>query len=142
MAFPNQNPVLPYQPDVFVSTLAAANTARDGSGSISTLVTGSANGTQVKLIRISSAQATAAANSAMVIRLWISKDTGATWSLMDEAVFSAVTASNTAKGQQLDFTYNFPVRIFGVTQLIGWSKSVHAGVADQLQAVAFVDTLG
>ena len=71
--------------------ISAANTTRDGSGTIVTIMAGAAAGTRVFEIDI---KATATTTAGMV-RLFISFDNGATWKLYDEVPVLAVTPSGT-----------------------------------------------
>lgn len=122
---------------VFVGTvicrqarLTAANTARDGSGTVVGVVTGSTNGTRVDRITFVSAQATAAANSAMVLRVFISDTTGSNYRLFAEQSVAAVTASNTAIGARSQIVFMGGLFLES-GQILGVTKSIHAGVQDQ-----------
>lgn len=116
-----------------VATIAAANTARDGSGTIVTVLTIGSNGGKVNKIRFISAQASAAANSAMVGRIWVSLDGGTTWYLKDELVIPAVTASNTAAGALAEVEYSSFT--LDASAKIGVTQSVYAGVQDRMNVV-------
>jgi hypothetical protein len=127
-------PIFVQTPKVGKATIAAANTARDGSGTIVTAFTAGANWAYVKRITFTSAQATAAANSAMVGRVWVSLDAGSTWTLLKEVAITAVTASNTAIGSTQTITFPDglvidPLAVIGVTQ------SVRAGVQDDMDVI-------
>jgi hypothetical protein len=94
---------------VFTSTaradfvnVAAANTARDGTGTITTLVTGVAAGTKVFEVDI---QATVTTTAGM-IRLFISSDSGTTWKMFDEISVAAATPSATVKATRNLTSYN------------------------------------
>lgn len=82
--------------------VAAANTARDGTGTITTLVTGVAAGTKVFEI---DAQATVTTTAGM-IRIFISSDSGTTWRLFDEITIAAATPSASVKATRNLTTYN------------------------------------
>lgn len=126
----NTNPIFSRIPNIGVATLTAANTARDGSGSITTLMTGAADGTRVDQIRFISAQATAAASANNVMRVWRSIDNATTWYLYEEQAETGTTASTTAIGAVT--TFNFPNGIFlkNANHLIGVTMSVRAGAQD------------
>lgn len=64
-----------------------ANTARDGTGTIATLLTGSANGTIVDMVRIVATGTTTAG----VVRLFISTDGGTNKRLVKENLVTAIT---------------------------------------------------
>lgn len=131
----NINPVFTITPVISRARLTAANTARDGSGTVAFLCSGNTNGTRIDKITFTSAQASAAANSLMVGRVFISDNSGANYRLYKEVVIVAVTASNTAIGaqQQIVFTGGL-VLPSGV--YVGVTQSVNAGVADQVDVIA------
>jgi hypothetical protein len=132
----NTNPIFESTPVLGLVSLAAANTARNGSGTIATLVTGAADGTRVDAITFISAQASAAANSLMVGRVFLSTDSGATWTLFDETVIAATTASNTAAGARNRLTYSQGIKLKDTTHSIGVTISVYAGVQDRTSVIA------
>lgn len=132
----NTSPIFEKYPVIAAQALAAANTARDGSGTVTTLVTGASDGTRVDRITFISAQATAAANSAMVARVFISVDSGSTWNLFDEVAIPAVTASASAIGARVQFAYTNGILLKDATQKIGVTISVYAGVQDRVQVIA------
>lgn len=132
----NTSPVFEGKPIIGIASLTAASTPRDETATVTSLVTGGTDGTRVDSIQFISAQATAAANSLMVCRVWLSTDSGSTWYLFDEVVFSAVTASNTVIGSKAVLTYSLGLNLYGSTHRIGVSKSIHAGVQDKLHVIA------
>lgn len=89
--------------------IATANTARDGTGALGTLVTGAANGTRVDDLRITAAQTTTAG----VVRMFLHD--GATARLIDEFIVTAVTPSTTVAVWSLAL-YNL-----GIVLQSGWS---------------------
>ncbi len=132
----NTTPIFPLTPVVGYARVAAANTARDGSGTITTLVTGDTDGTRIDYIVITSAQASAAANSAMVCRVFITDNAGANPRLLREIQLAAVTASNTVVGStQTIFFPNGLVLPSGV--ILKVAQSVYAGAQDQVDYLAF-----
>lgn len=110
--------------------LSAANTARDGSGTIAELYTAPELGAMITKIRFISAQAAPGVSSAMVGRVFISDTSGANWRLYDEIALATVTSSNTVVGQKADINYADGLQLKG-GQKIGVTKSVHAGAGDQ-----------
>lgn len=132
----NTSPIFELEPRIASVTLSAANTARDGSGTITSLVAGAAEGTRIDRVTFMSAQATAAANSANVGRLWISTDTGSTWFLLDEVAITAVTASNTAVGAKNVLTYAQGILLKNATYILGCSMAVRAGAQDDHDVIA------
>jgi hypothetical protein len=88
-------------PRVGVANVSAANTGRDGSGTITALLTGAAAGTKVFEI---AAQATVTTTAGMV-RIFLSTDSGTTWRLFDELAIAAATVSASVKGTRIATTY-------------------------------------
>lgn len=119
-------------------TVAVANTASDGSGTINsflnedniTVFSGNASGSRLEKIRFRNAQASAAASSAMVIRLWISDSSGANWRLLDEVALAAATRSASVVGAQGEVYYGG--LDIGTGVRIGATQSVYVGVADAM----------
>lgn len=89
-------------PRVGSVNVSAANTARDGSGTITTLLIGAAAGTKVTSI---SAQATVTTAAGMV-RIFLSTDGGTTWRLFDELAIAAATVSASVKGTRIRASYD------------------------------------
>jgi glucose-6-phosphate isomerase len=118
------------------TALAAANTARDGSGTIVTLVSGVTDERRINEIVFISAQAAAAANSAMVGRVFLSIDNGATWSLFDEVKILAVTSSTTEVGARYSIPYPEGVILKDSNYKIGVTISVYGGVQDRFEVWA------
>ena len=80
-------------------SLSTANTATDGTGTITDLIVGVAAGTRVLSINV---QGTATTVAALVnIFLW----DGTQWDLFDQITISATTGSNTAKAYRLVTAY-------------------------------------
>jgi hypothetical protein len=72
----NTNPIFVLTPNTGRATIAAANTASNGSGTLVDLITGSTNGTRVDSITVTNSQLTYAASSAMVVRVFITDSSG------------------------------------------------------------------
>lgn len=81
------------------ASLSTANTATDGTGTITDLLVGAAAGTRVNSINI---QATATTVAALV-NVFIFD--GTNWDLYDQITVSAVTGSNTVKGHKVVTAY-------------------------------------
>jgi hypothetical protein len=116
-------------------TISAANTARDGSGAIVTLVAGVSDGRRIDRITFLNSQATAGANAATVCRVWISTDTGSTWKLYDEVALGAVTASNTAVGARAQLTYARGIILESSAYIIGVTTAVRGSASDNIDVV-------
>jgi len=132
----NTNPVFGLNGVVAAIALAAANTARDGSGSVATVATGDANGTRISNLHATSAQASVAANGASVVVFWLSIDSGTTWFKLREVAFAAVTGSNTAIGQFQELIFPEGIILEGTTYKLGVTKTIHAGAQDQIHVMA------
>lgn len=132
----NVNPIFELTPVIGLVALTAANTARDGSGTISTLATGGSDGSRIDAITFTSAQATAAANSANVGRVFLSVDGGTTWRLFDEIAIAAVTASNTAVGARNRLVYPNGIILKDANYKIGVTIAVRAGAQDDHHVTA------
>ena len=89
--------------------IATANTARDGTGTMGTLITGSANGTRVDDIYIT-ARATTTAG---MIRMFLSD--GTNHYMIAELIVTAVTSSATVPA------WSQPIMNQGIVLQSGWS---------------------
>lgn len=125
-------PPYPQTPKLAYATIAAANTATDGSGTIVNGPTIGANGAFLKKVTFRNSQATAAASSAMVGKLWISLDAGSTWNLLDtgELTIPTATRSTTAIGQSVSISFVDGKRI-PASAILGATQSVYAGAQDR-----------
>ncbi len=93
------SPAFVSTPRIGRCSLSTANTATDGTGTITDLITGVAAGTRVLSINV---QGTATTVAALVnIFLW----DGTQWDLFDQITISATTGSNTAKAYRLVTAY-------------------------------------
>lgn len=116
--------------------IAAANTAADGSGTLVTLVTAATDGTRVDGVRFRNAQASAAASSNMVHRIFLTDTSGANPRLVGEVATAAATRSTSAVGATSIFTFDQPL-IMKSGQLLQVIQSVYAGAQDQVDAIAY-----
>jgi hypothetical protein len=78
-------------PRLGVVQISTANTNRDGTGTIASLLTGVASGTRVDEIWIKATGTTTAG----IIRVFVSLDSGSTWRLYTEKQVTAITPSGT-----------------------------------------------
>ena len=125
----NTTPIFVLSPATTTATISAANTTRDGSGTLVPVFTASTDGSRVDFITFVSAQVTAATNSAMVCRIFITDTTGSNPRLIQEAALGAVAASATAVGA-LNSVFFANGLLLSSGQQIQVSKSVHAGQQD------------
>lgn len=79
------------RPLTAVVNFSTANTNRDGTGTIATLVTGTDLGTRIDRVRLSATGTTTAG----MVRFFIKESSGDTWRLTHEIQVSAVTPSAT-----------------------------------------------
>lgn len=93
------NPSFISTPRIGRCSLSTANTATDGTGTITDLITGVSAGTRVLSINV---QGTATTVAALVnLFLW----DGTQWDLFDQITISATTGSNTTKAYRLVTAY-------------------------------------
>jgi hypothetical protein len=118
-------------PQISAAVLTAANTARDGSGSITTVATMGSDGGYVKRVTFIASNATAGAVAAKVALLWYSTDGGTTWRFFREIAMATATNSTTAIG---------PIVIFSFPD--GWvlPASAKVGATITVRASAVDDT--
>lgn len=132
----NTIPIFVKEPNIGQARVTAANTAGDGSGSLTTLFTPGANGSLLFKIEARNSQATAAPSSAMVSRFFLTDNAGSNPRLILELLIAATTRSNTVAG-----AYSFkeyPNGLFIASgQLLKVIQSIYAGVQDQMDYHAF-----
>jgi hypothetical protein len=131
----NTSPIFTLVPNVGFARLAAANTARDGSGTVTTIFTAGTDGSLLNKITFTSAQASAAASALKVMRIFITDTSGANPRLRGEILLPAITASNTVIGAAATFTFTDGL-ILRNGQLVQVSQSVYAGAQDQTDCIA------
>lgn len=117
----NTSPIFTLTPIVAVATISAANTNRDGTGTIVAVVTGGTNGTRIESITIKATVTT----SAGAISLYIDPNTG-TFHLWTEVLVSAVTASPTVAAFQTELvrTDGLPVITLPANYRLGASTEI------------------
>ena len=116
--------------------IVTANTASDGSGTLYTIVTAGTDGTRIDAVRFRNSQATAAASSNMVHRVFLTDASGTNPTLVGEVATAAATRSTTAVGATSIITFDQPI-IMKSGQLLRVCQSVYAGVQDQFDAIAY-----
>jgi hypothetical protein len=111
--------------------VSAANTARDGTGTIVTLVTAVAAGTVVRGVQLKAAVTTAQA----CILFWTSSDSGSTWKLLDEVTVAAITPSNTTPSWSFNYRPPDPQGLIlpGSTWRLGFTSTI----AQSTNAIAY-----
>lgn len=130
----NTNPIFGVTPNTKKAIIAAANTARDGSGTLVNGVTGGTNGTLVFKMTFTNAQATPAANTAGVWRVFITDSAGANADLKGEVQMPTITASNTVIGSTATISFGTGL-LLEPGQQIKVAQSVYGGVQDRTSVV-------
>jgi hypothetical protein len=80
-------------------SLSTANTATDGTGTISDLIVGASDGTRILSVNVQGTATTVA--SLVNLFLW----NGTTWDLFDQITISNATGSNTVRAYRLVTAY-------------------------------------
>jgi len=124
-----QAPAFISTPRLTSASISAANTAIDGTGTITSLMTGVAAGTRVLEVDVQCSATSAAA----LVNLFISLDSGTTWRLFDQIAVTAATSSTTVKANRNTATY---------TNLILPSASAQLGVTTTIAQATQVHALG
>tara|TARA_R110000868_G_scaffold123810_1_gene327617 strand:+ start:98 stop:490 length:393 start_codon:yes stop_codon:yes gene_type:complete len=114
-------------PRIETVNVATANTAINGSGTITALIQGATGGTRVLEVVVKGAATTAAAN----INIFLTTDSGTTWRLFDTISVTAVTTADTTPTNRVRTTYpNLVLKDathrVGVTTTISQSTNVIA----------------
>ena len=94
--------------------IATANTNRDGTGTMGTVLTGDADGTLVDMIRICAAGTVTNG----VVRFFLSTDSGTTKRLLDEIIVSATTPSVTVKVFTAEWLPSRPLVLASASQIL------------------------
>ncbi len=111
--------------------VAAANTNRDGTGTIVSLITGVAAGTRVTSITAVAEVTTTAG----MFRIWSTVDAGTTWRLFDELPVPALTPSASVPAWRIRRTYDDLIlrsasHIIGITMHNAEAVVAHAAGGD------------
>jgi hypothetical protein len=113
------NPSFISTPRIGRASLSAANTALDGTGTITELIAGVAAGTRILQIDAQCAATSAAA----LVNLFLSDDSGSTWTLFDQIGIVAATVSNTVKANR-NFTLYTNLILPSATWRIGCTTTI------------------
>lgn len=98
-------PIFVETPKTWCGLAATANTGRDGSGTLATIVTGVADGSVIELVRVQANGTTTAG----VCRLFLSLDGGTTKRLIKELLIAAVTPSATVEAASAEWAPTVPL---------------------------------
>lgn len=129
-------PIFIQKGNISSTMIGAANTTSNGTGTLGALFTPGANGSRVDYITIVNSQATAAASSAMVCKIFITDNTGSTPRIIREIVLPTATRSTTAVGASQTITFPGGL-LLQPGQLLRCSQTVYAGPQDDVVFTAF-----
>jgi len=93
-------PAFAVTPRIASVNIATANTNRDGTGTVATLITGASTGTRIAEIVIQARVTTTAG----MVRIFLHD--GSTFYFFDEVSVAAATVSASVKGTRVSTTYN------------------------------------
>jgi hypothetical protein len=92
-------PAFAVTPRVAAVNIATANTNRDGTGTVATLITGASTGTRIAEIVVQARVTTTAG----MVRIFLHD--GTTFYFFDEVSIAAATVSNSVKGARVSTAY-------------------------------------
>lgn len=119
-------PAFAVTPRIGSTNVATANTNRDGTGTISTLIVGASTGTRISEI-VCKARVTTTAGQ---VRAWLFD--GTNYRFLDEYAIGAATVSATVQGTRVSTTYaNL------VLPNASWSIVVSTHNAESIDVIAF-----
>ena len=120
------DPVFAVTPRIGAANVSTANTNRDGSGTVATLITGAATGTRVAEI-VAKARVTTTAG---MVRAFIYD--GTTYRLLDEYSIAAATVSASVQSSRVSTTYSNLI-----LPSASWSIVVATHNAESIDVIAF-----
>jgi len=94
------DPAFAVAPRIGSVNVATANTNRDGSGTVATLITGAATGTRIAEIVVQARVTTTAG----MVRIYLYD--GSSYRFFDEVAIAAATVSASVKGTRVSTSYN------------------------------------
>ena len=131
----NTVPIFLIKPRLESCRIAAANTARDGSGTLVALWTAGTNGSRIDYIIFTNATSAIGAAAAKVWRIFVSDTSGLNPRLVNEQSIAAVTSSATAQGQTSTVTMTNG-RMLQSGQILYVTQSVYGSSVDQTDVFA------
>jgi len=130
----NTTPIYPLTPKVSWGALTAANTAKDGTGTVATLFTAGANGARIDQIKARAL----GTNVATVLRLFINNgsanSTAANNSLIHEATIAATTLSEVAALADNDITITKGANVVPPIQFLPAGYKIMAAIGTAVVA--------
>lgn len=118
-------PAFAVAPRIGAVNVATANTNRDGTGTVATLITGAATGTRIAEIVVQARVTTTAG----MVRIFLYD--GTTYRFWDEVAIAAATVSATVKGTRLSTLYSNLV-----LPNASWSLVVSTHNAESIDVIA------
>ena len=119
-------PVFAVTPRISSTNVATANTNRDGTGTVATLITGAATGTRIAEIVVQARVTTTAG----MVRVFLFD--GTTYRFFDEISIAAATVSASVKATRVSTTYNNLI-----LPSASWSLVVSTHNAESMDVTAF-----
>jgi hypothetical protein len=113
--------------------LNTGNTASNGSGSITKVVTGATNGTRIDKITFINSQLIATGSTAMTGKVFLSNNGGSTWFFYNEIAIATATRSTAVIGAKNIMITGGLFLPSGV--ILGVAQSVYAGAKDQQDVI-------
>lgn len=124
------DPIMVAEPFVFGVNISTANTARDGSGTVGTLVTGTALGVRIDKITVHAKVTT----SAGMIRFFLNDGTNKF--LVHEEVVAAVTVGADTPAWSAEILQETNPWLAKLTVLTGWTLLVSTHIGEAFSVVA------
>lgn len=135
----NTSPIFPLEGHTPSVRLSSANTLRDGSGSLATLVTADSNGTRVDEVQWRSASPIGTANSAMVGRVFVTDTSGNNPMIVGEIAITAATPSISAIGATNTFSWREKGGLFlKPGQILKVAQSAYVDARDQMDVTSMI----
>jgi hypothetical protein len=132
----NQAPIFTKSGIVGFARLTAGNASMDGSGTLTTILTGGADGYMPVKVVFTAAPLTAAASTNKKGRVYITDAAGTTTRLLGEVNIANATPSASAIGATA--TYTFPDGfILPAGYMIKVDISIYSGVQDQTDVIIY-----
>lgn len=131
----NTTPIFTLTPNIGTGITSGSNPASDGSGTLVTVFTAGANGSRLDYIKITNAQVTPAASTAMVIRAFVTDTDGNNPRLIGEVALATATRTASVIGATSTISFANGLNLKS-GQLVKIAQSAYAGLQDLLHYVA------
>ena len=135
----NTTPIFPLTPATVTCSIAAANTANDGSGAVVDAITGGTFGTIVYQVNAVSAQTSLAAFGTKVVTLFLTDSSGSNPRHLGDISMTGATPSTTVAAVTYSwYPPNGQLRLVS-GQKIQVKQTIYAGAQDLTHVVTFAD---